>query len=86
MGAYLSEPVTTKESSDGASKEFNDGCKLSYGASSMQGWRTGMEDSHIHEVNFRGKPDEALFAVLRSVDQLRASLPVRATRKLCGKS
>ena len=40
MGAYLSEPVTRKESSEGESD------RLKYGASAMQGWRTGMEDAH----------------------------------------
>lgn len=37
MGAYLSEPVTEKVSSD----EAND--KLECGASSMQGWRVNQE-------------------------------------------
>ena len=37
MGAYLSQPVTKKESCDKASG------KLSYGASEMQGWRVSME-------------------------------------------
>ncbi|KAJ0180603.1 hypothetical protein K1T71_004007 [Dendrolimus kikuchii] len=40
MGAYLSEPVTEKVSSD----EGND--KLECGASSMQGWRANQEDAH----------------------------------------
>ena len=37
MGAYLSEPNTNKESID----ETND--KISFGASSMQGWRLDQE-------------------------------------------
>ena len=37
MGAYLSEPNLNKESAD----EDND--NLSYGASSMQGWRLDQE-------------------------------------------
>mmetsp|Transcript_100750 Transcript_100750/g.260303 ORF Transcript_100750/g.260303 Transcript_100750/m.260303 type:complete len:398 (-) Transcript_100750:77-1270(-) len=41
MGAYLSQPVTTKESSSGA------GAKHTWGCSSMQGWRNNMEDAHI---------------------------------------
>ncbi|XP_034840206.1 protein phosphatase 1G [Maniola hyperantus] len=55
MGAYLSEPVTEKMSSD----EFND--KLECGASSMQGWRVNQEDSHNTILDF----DEhtSLFAV-----------------------
>ncbi|XP_067126174.1 protein phosphatase 1G [Centruroides vittatus] len=40
MGAYLSEPVTKKVSTDYSSK------RLSYGASSMQGWRVTQEDAH----------------------------------------
>lgn len=39
MGAYLSEPVVEKISSD----EKNDKLRLSYGASSMQGWRVSQE-------------------------------------------
>lgn len=39
MGAYLSEPVTEKISSDEC------GESLSYGASSMQGWRVSQEVS-----------------------------------------
>lgn len=37
MGAYLSEPVTEKVSSDEANN------KLECGASSMQGWRVNQE-------------------------------------------
>jgi protein phosphatase 2C family protein 2/3 len=40
MGQTLSEPVTEKHSESGE----ND--RLIYGASSMQGWRATMEDSH----------------------------------------
>lgn len=40
MGAYLSEPVVDKVSTDYSSK------RLSYGASSMQGWRVTQEDAH----------------------------------------
>ncbi|XP_026744646.1 probable protein phosphatase 2C 11 isoform X1 [Trichoplusia ni] len=40
MGAYLSEPVTEKVSSDEANN------KLECGASSMQGWRVNQEDAH----------------------------------------
>lgn len=39
MGAYLSEPKTTKDSSD------SDGGSVSCGASSMQGWRISQEVS-----------------------------------------
>ncbi|XP_050310758.1 probable protein phosphatase CG10417 isoform X2 [Anthonomus grandis grandis] len=55
MGSYLSQPVTEKISTD----ESND--KLSYGASSMQGWRVSQEDAHNSILDF----DEgvAFFAV-----------------------
>ncbi|XP_053625016.1 uncharacterized protein LOC128683413 [Plodia interpunctella] len=55
MGAYLSEPVTEKVSSD----ESNE--KLECGASSMQGWRVNQEDAHNTILDF----DEhtSLFAV-----------------------
>lgn len=39
MGAYLSEPITKKESSDEVGKD------VAYGASSMQGWRISQEVS-----------------------------------------
>ncbi|CAM9938068.1 unnamed protein product, partial [Heterosigma akashiwo] len=41
MGVYLSTPITDKESEEGE-HGF-----LKYGASSMQGWRKGMEDAHL---------------------------------------
>lgn len=37
MGAYLSEPITEKKSTEGENEEF------SFGASSMQGWRISQE-------------------------------------------
>lgn len=40
MGAYLSQPNTTKTSSDGGNG------KMSYGFSAMQGWRVSMEVSN----------------------------------------
>lgn len=39
MGVYLSTPKTDKTSDDGENE------KLRYGVSSMQGWRTSMEDA-----------------------------------------
>jgi len=39
MGVYLSSPKTDKASQDGENG------KLRYGLSSMQGWRTTMEDA-----------------------------------------
>eukprot|EP00744_Colponema_vietnamica_P001408 GILI01002328.1.p1 GENE.GILI01002328.1~~GILI01002328.1.p1 ORF type:complete len:338 (+),score=109.19 GILI01002328.1:70-1083(+) len=55
MGSYLSTPNTNKESSDDESARFI------YGASAMQGWRTGMEDAHITELALDDKT--ALFGV-----------------------
>ncbi|XP_071723463.1 probable protein phosphatase 2C 60 [Rutidosis leptorrhynchoides] len=40
MGVYLSSPKTDKSSEDGENN------KLRYGVSSMQGWRSTMEDAH----------------------------------------
>jgi hypothetical protein len=37
MGAYLSQPITDKESTDGEDGRFK------YGTTAMQGWRTNME-------------------------------------------
>ncbi|XP_042208857.1 probable protein phosphatase CG10417 [Homarus americanus] len=55
MGAYLSEPVTEKLSSD------EDGDWLKYGASSMQGWRVSQEDAHNSILDYDKKTH--LFAV-----------------------
>lgn len=55
MGAYLSDPVTTKESEQGQSKRMN------YSASSMQGWRQSQEDAHIANMNLPN--GEAVFGV-----------------------
>ena len=45
MGSYLQKPVVEKNSVEG------EGTGLKWGATGMQGWRTNMEDSHIHKVN-----------------------------------
>ncbi|XP_032513613.1 probable protein phosphatase CG10417 isoform X3 [Danaus plexippus] len=55
MGAYLSQPVTEKISSD----EVNE--KLECGASSMQGWRVNQEDAHNTILDF--DENTSLFAV-----------------------
>lgn len=55
MGAYLSEPVTEKVSSDEANE------KLECGASSMQGWRVNQEDAHNTILDF--DVNTSLFAV-----------------------
>ncbi|KAL3138640.1 hypothetical protein ABBQ32_006400 [Trebouxia sp. C0010 RCD-2024] len=41
MGAYLSQPVTEKESDEQENTDFK------YGVCAMQGWRTEMEDAHL---------------------------------------
>ena len=51
MGAYLSSPVTDKESGQGDNFSF----------ASMQGWRTDHEDAHICDSQFL--PGVSLFAV-----------------------
>ncbi|XP_051235520.1 protein phosphatase 1G isoform X2 [Dicentrarchus labrax] len=55
MGAYLSQPNTTKTSSDGGNSN------MSYGFSAMQGWRVSMEDAHNSNPEF--DEETAMFAV-----------------------
>lgn len=55
MGAYLSQPITDKYSSDETLAH------LTYGASSMQGWRATQEDAHNCIPNF--ETHTSLFAV-----------------------
>ncbi|XP_061600761.1 protein phosphatase 1G [Cololabis saira] len=55
MGAYLSQPNTTKSSSDGGNSS------MSYGFSAMQGWRVSMEDAHNCIPEF--DKETAMFAV-----------------------
>ncbi len=55
MGVYLSEPIKTKTTFEGKEKNF------SYAVSSMQGWRSTMEDCHICEPKFTS--EHALFGV-----------------------
>lgn len=58
MGSYLSAPETTKHSSDASYG------KLSWGVSSMQGWRTDMEDADLAIGNLEGAYEGiGLFAV-----------------------
>jgi len=45
MGQTLSEPLTEKKTTEAR------GERLAYGASSMQGWRIGMEDAHTTLLN-----------------------------------
>lgn len=55
MGAYLSEPVTEKFSANETSSH------ISYGASSMQGWRMSQEDAHNTILGY--DHDTSFFAV-----------------------
>ncbi|KAI1295509.1 Protein phosphatase 1B [Halotydeus destructor] len=58
MGAFLDKPKTEKESSKGS------GNGLTFGVSSMQGWRVEMEDAHCAEVGLpHGLKDWSFFAV-----------------------
>uniref|UniRef100_A0A6G1SJC8 Protein phosphatase 1B n=1 Tax=Aceria tosichella TaxID=561515 RepID=A0A6G1SJC8_9ACAR len=58
MGGMLSQPVTDKRSNEGK------GLGLSYGLSSMQGWRTEMEDAHDVKIGLKyGLEDWSYFAV-----------------------
>jgi len=58
MGAFLDKPKTEKHNDGG------DGNKLSYGLSSMQGWRVEMEDAHCAMIGLPGGlKDWSFFAV-----------------------
>jgi protein phosphatase 1G len=57
MGAYLSEPNLTKDSIDDHSDH------ISYGASSMQGWRLDQEDAHNAILDFDPIKKMSFFAV-----------------------
>ncbi|KAM3571329.1 hypothetical protein VYU27_006622 [Nannochloropsis oceanica] len=57
MGAYLSTPITDKESEDG------EGGHIRYGVSAMQGWRRSMEDAHVAVPALKGDERAAIFGV-----------------------
>lgn len=57
MGAYLSTPVTEKETFEG------EGSGLRFGGSAMQGWRRTMEDAHLAQTNLANDPNCAIFGV-----------------------
>ena len=57
MGAYLSSPITTKETWEGQAQD------VKFGGSAMQGWRRTMEDAHLAEVQLRTDPNTSLFGV-----------------------
>ncbi|KAG2228876.1 hypothetical protein INT48_006758, partial [Thamnidium elegans] len=56
MGQTLSEPLTDKTTTEGNDK------RVLYGASSMQGWRTNMEDAHT-TISSYGESGASFFAV-----------------------
>lgn len=56
MGNLLGAPVTEKETHVGEIEDASG--KMTYGVSSMQGWRVHMEDAHICEPNLYAILDE----------------------------
>ena len=57
MGAYLSQPVTTKRLESGEDERF------AYGVADMQGWRNGMEDAHLVRLDLGDAGHSGLFGV-----------------------
>ncbi|KAK9843641.1 hypothetical protein WJX81_000782 [Elliptochloris bilobata] len=57
MGAYLSAPVTDKDTSEGENEQFQ------YGVCAMQGWRTEMEDAHATVLQLDPEGTTAMFGV-----------------------
>lgn len=57
MGAYLSSPITSKDTWEGS------GPDLQFGGSSMQGWRRTMEDAHLAETSVGNDASMSLFGV-----------------------
>eukprot|EP00884_Botryococcus_braunii_P022555 jgi/Botrbrau1/8984/Bobra.0148s0090.1 len=57
MGAYLSSPVTDKDSHGGENENFR------FGVACMQGWRTEMEDAHLIEPAVGNDNSVGFFAV-----------------------
>ncbi|KAK9863223.1 hypothetical protein WJX84_003873, partial [Apatococcus fuscideae] len=57
MGAYLSVPITEKESDEGESALYK------YGVAAMQGWRSEMEDAHAVCLNIDESTPTGFFAV-----------------------
>lgn len=57
MGAYLSSPITEKETQEGENACFR------YGVAAMQGWRVTMEDAHVTKLRLNGQDDAAFFGV-----------------------
>ncbi|KAK9818683.1 hypothetical protein WJX74_005666 [Apatococcus lobatus] len=57
MGAYLSQPITDKETDEGESALYK------YGVAAMQGWRSEMEDAHAVCLNIDESFPTGFFAV-----------------------
>eukprot|EP00045_Choanoeca_perplexa_P001520 m.20082 g.20082 ORF g.20082 m.20082 type:complete len:351 (-) comp10998_c0_seq1:101-1153(-) len=57
MGNFLEKPLVDKDT------HMGDGNGLSWGLSSMQGWRVEMEDAHIASTDIEGLPGCSFFAV-----------------------
>ena len=57
MGAYLSSPITSKETWEGS------GADLKFGGAGMQGWRRTMEDAHLAETTIGNDVSMSLFGV-----------------------
>ncbi|GMF13124.1 unnamed protein product [Phytophthora lilii] len=58
MGNFLATPITEKDTQSGR------GNGLEFGLATMQGWRTGMEDAHVAQLEPAGLPAGcSLFAV-----------------------
>lgn len=62
MGAYLSTPVTEKESGSGSDDTFE------FGVCAMQGWRTDMEDAHVVNLEMKKGGDESKIALFGVFD------------------
>lgn len=68
MGDYLSTPDKTKHSEEGSNHRVKNKSKvlilnlqISFGATTMQGWRKSQEDAHIAELDIGD--GNSLFAV-----------------------
>jgi protein phosphatase 1G len=59
--AYLKQPKTAKDTRVG--KGVIRKQPVSYALSSMQGWRSTMEDAHVVQVGLTGCPDVGVFGV-----------------------
>ena len=80
MGAYLSQPITEKESTDGEDARFK------YGTTAMQGWRTNMEVRERRDLRARRRRERVFENVLARAIQAAdvASSKPRVRRRHCG--